>query len=281
MRRSIFIMALIIGLLSAGCSTMQGWFGTVVDVATNNVTTITNLVEVYKTTGDVRRAVVVSLTAVDPIAYQGWAGDCPGTDVDGDVFAELCKEQGLDVVRLANEQATKQDMLDACTKATADMTNGGLFVLFISGHGGQVPDLNGDEDDGMDETLVMWDGELTDDVMCELWQKLPAGVRVFFVSDTCNSGSNFRAKPISARSFVPRNYTGQLIHFGGCADGKSSMGSASGGQFTTALVDGWDPKMSYKEWYRASSAKMPLDQVPAYAEYGNVTASFRDAKAFR
>jgi len=268
-------------ILLTGCSTMQDWFGTVVDVATNNVTTITNMVEVYKTTGEVRRAVVVSLTEVDPDAYGGWDGDCPGTDVDGDVFAELCKEQGLDVICLANEQATKQGVLNACAAATADMTNGGLFVLFISGHGGQVPDANGDEDDGMDETLVMWDGELTDDVMCDLWQKLPAGVRVFFVSDTCNSGSNFRARPISARSFVPRNYTGQLIHFGGCADGKSSMGSPSGGQFTTALIDGWDPNLSYKEWYRAASAKMPLDQVPAYAEYGKVTAAFRDAKAFR
>jgi hypothetical protein len=279
-------MLVVAAVFLTGCSTLQDWWGDVQPILSNNVDQIihigTNALEQLRDeTNVVRRAVVVSLTEVDPDAYGGWDGACPGTDVDGDVFALLCHEAGIPVIRLANDQATKADILSACVSVCAGMQPGDLFVLFYSGHGGQVPDTNGDEEDGADETLCLWDGQLVDDRMGELWQQIPPGVRVFFVTDSCNAGSSFRAAPISARAFLPRDYTGALVHFGGCADGQSSFGSASGGVWTTALIDAWQPGGTYREWFRRAAAKMPLDQLPAYAEYGHVADSFRNAPALK
>jgi len=269
-------------LLLTGCSTFQGWWGDLVGTATNDAPAIigvaTNVADLFKTNPLPSRAVVVGLTAVDASAYDGWPGDCSGTDVDADTFILMCREKRVAPVLLMNKQATKQAFMNTCVAACNGLTSNGVFVLFFSGHGSQLPDVNGDEADGLDETLCLWDGELVDDELCAFWQTIPADVRVFFVTDSCNSGSNFKFKPIKARSFIPRDYTGQLIHYGGCADGQSSFGSESGGAWTTALVDGWNVTNTYKGWYKAAADRMPLTQRPVYAEYGHVTDAFRNTR---
>jgi hypothetical protein len=230
-------------------------------------------------TGTVRRAVVAGLTQVEPRFYSGWDGACPGCDVDASVVALLCREQGLQVAELHNRDVTRGGLMDACRQAWAGMTAGDLLVVFISGHGGQDLDTNADEEDGQDETLCLWDGQLSDDVLGALWQEIPKGVRVLFVTDTCNSGTNYKRRSI--RKTVPRNYAGELIHFGGCADGLSSYGSEQGGTWTTALIDAWAPTNSVLGWFEAAAAKMPRRQVPAYAEHGSVSAAFRHGRALR
>lgn len=232
-------------------------------------------------TGVVRRAVVAGLTAVDPAKYGGWLGDCPGCDVDAGTMALLCREEGLQVSELHNQECTAANLMATSRRAWSGMKPGDLFVFFISGHGGQIKDTNGDEADGQDETLCLWDGELSDDILAGLWQEIPAGVRVLFITDTCNSGTNFRYRPRSLKRTLPRAYTGSLIHFGGCADGKSSFGTESGGTFTTALIDGWSARNSYIAWFESAAAKMPRTQVPQYVEYGNVNASFRNSPALK
>lgn len=229
--------------------------------------------------GVIRRAVIAGLTNVDPAAYGGWAGACPGTDTDAKVFDILCQEQGLQTSLHLNSQATKAKLFFAAEMAWEGMKAGDLFVFYISGHGGQEKDVSGDEEDGQDETLCLWDGNLSDDYLFALWQKMPAGVRVLFVTDTCNSGTNYRARHYMRT--VPREYKGQLIHFGGCDDGLSSYGSDQGGVFTTALIDAWNPNLSYRKWFDAANKKMAISQVPIYAEYGQVQDDFRLRKALQ
>ena len=225
----------------------------------------------------IRSAVVCGLTLVDPDAYGGWMGACPGTDVDAQVIAQLCRERGLAVNEMHNEAVTRKGFLDACKAATKDMPGGSLFVLYVSGHGGQMTDASGDEEDGLDETLCLWDGEMSDDVLAELWQDIPQNIRVLYITDTCNSGTNYRYRPRTLA--IPRNFKGQLIHYGGSADGKNSFGGPQGGTFTTALIDAWDQANTYKTWFTKAAALMPTDQVPYYAEYGNVADAFRNAPA--
>lgn len=66
---------------------------------------------------------------------------------------------------------------------------GDLFFLTYSGHGGQVPDLNGDEADKKDETWCLFDGQLIDDELYLELSKFKAGVRILVLSDSCHSGS--------------------------------------------------------------------------------------------
>ena len=72
-------------------------------------------------------------------------------------------------------------------------SGGDIFFLTYSGHGGQAPDLNGDEPDGKDETWCLYDGELIDDELYSSWGAFAAGVRIFLLSDSCHSGSVSKA----------------------------------------------------------------------------------------
>ena len=228
-------------------------------------------------TGVVRRAVVAGLTAVDPAAYGGWAGSCPGCDVDADTFAMLCREQGLQVSLHMNAQATKANLEAAARAACTGMRAGDLLVLYVSGHGGQVDDGDPTEADGLSETLCLWDGQMTDTYLSTVLAEIPPGVRVFFVTDTCNSGTNYRRR--SYRAAVPAPFRAALIHYGGCADGQSSFGGPQGGVFTTALIDAWSETGTYRSWFTNAAALMPGTQVAVYEEFGTVTEAFRNGRA--
>lgn len=63
-----------------------------------------------------------------------------------------------------------------------------------SGHGGQAVDLDGDEDDGYDETIYPVDfkqaGQIVDDEMHHIMvRSLPQGCRLTAIFDSCHSGS--------------------------------------------------------------------------------------------
>ena len=71
--------------------------------------------------------------------------------------------------------------------------NDNLFLHF-SGHGGQTEDLDGDEEDGMDETIYPVDfkqaGMIVDDeIHWILVRPLPPGCRLTAIFDCCHSGS--------------------------------------------------------------------------------------------
>lgn len=55
-----------------------------------------------------------------------------------------------------------------------------------SGHGNQVPDQDGDEADGRDETILLADGAVTDDELREILE--PGSARAFVALDSCYSG---------------------------------------------------------------------------------------------
>lgn len=225
----------------------------------------------------IKRAVVCGLTAVNPAHYNGWRGDCPGCDLDAQRFAALCRRQGVQTIELHNEQITKEGLIAAARVSWEGMSRGDLFVLYISGHGGQEPDTSGDEADGYDETLCLWDGTLSDDILFDLWNEMPEGVRVFFVADTCNSGTNYKM-PRGLIRTIPQEYMGQLIHYGGCADGKSSYGGSDGGEFTNALLATYAENATYRYWFTLAALKMSRNQIPMYEEYGAV--DFADRKVF-
>lgn len=67
------------------------------------------------------------------------------------------------------------------------------YCIFI-GHGGRIPDDNGDEDDGFDETLIPVDfqkaGQIRDDdVLKVLVRPLAQGVTMTCLMDCCHSGT--------------------------------------------------------------------------------------------
>jgi metacaspase-1 len=52
-----------------------------------------------------------------------------------------------------------------------------------------MPDVNSDEEDGQDETWILYDRMLIDDELFQLFSQFAPGVRIFLLSDSCHSGT--------------------------------------------------------------------------------------------
>jgi hypothetical protein len=117
----------------------------------------------------------------------------------GVVFSShvVCSDEaGVDVECTKMLGGALADILSALkvTKDAMDRSVAKEKYLFFnfSGHGTQVADQDGDEEDGFDEALCPSDfevaGTLTDDVLCCWLESLPAH-RLFAVCDCCHSGT--------------------------------------------------------------------------------------------
>ncbi|RKG70358.1 caspase family protein [Corallococcus sp. CA054B] len=132
----------------------------------------------------------IGLNAVDPKHYGGWDGQLLACEADAEDMVSIANAQGFSRVRpFLTKDATRAKVLAELGEAASVLQAGDLLLFTYSGHGGQLPDMNGDEDDGLDETWCLYDGELVDDEIYQAMGKLKAGVRVFMLSDSCHSGS--------------------------------------------------------------------------------------------
>lgn len=129
-----------------------------------------------------------------------------------------------------------------------------LFFHY-SGHGSQVRDTNGDEEDGKDETICPIDfmsvGMITDDLIREkLVLKVPSNSKLVSVIDACHSESafdllwtvktgffgGFSLKKVGAYAPTP----GDIIMLSGCQDTQTSadikINGKGNGALTFALI---------------------------------------------
>lgn len=140
-------------------------------------------------------ALHLGLNFVDPNHYAGWDGELQACEADAEDMHDITSGLGYKTRKLTGNSATRDAVKDEIRSAARRLAPGGIFVLTYSGHGGQMPDFNGDEDDSIDETWCLWNGELIDDELAELWTEFPAGARIFFLSDSCHSGTAFKVAP--------------------------------------------------------------------------------------
>lgn len=138
-------------------------------------------------------ALNVGLNRVDPAQYGGWAGQLRFAENDANDMAALAAASRFAVNRLLTSEATHDAVLGVIDAAAAELESGDIFLFTYSGHGGQTVDKNGDEDDGLDETLCLYDGQLIDDELAHAWVSFRPGVRVLYLSDSCHSGTQFKA----------------------------------------------------------------------------------------
>lgn len=241
------------------------------------------------------KALLVGLNSVDPNCYGGWNGQngCWGCELDVDNIENILTPLNYDIDILKTEDARAEAILEGLNTAASTLVSGDIFVFYFSGHGGQQPDTDGDEMDGQDETLITYNRPLVDDELNEVWLKFKAGVRIFMISDSCNSGTNYKnlKKPFftpTTISLIPNfeialKMKAKLIHFGGCRDGFGSSGFMQGGAFTMALCDVWasgDFQGNYPDFHQAICARISTSQQPQYSQYGSGITSFRNQKPF-
>lgn len=204
-----------------------------------------------------------------------------GNDLSGCVndafdWRDLLDSRGFSTIMLADRDATKANIVKLLQDGMNEAKHGDTLVVTYSGHGTNVPDLNGDEPDAADEAICPidifndWKNVLTDDELYEIFSVRERGVRLMFISDSCNSGTVSRFMPapagaklprvrfLPARAFMPadvavapvmplRRTVSKLVSsallFAGCKDTEYSydawFGDRPNGAFTRAAIDAY------------------------------------------
>lgn len=281
-RSACVALALLSVMFLAGCSTA----GTVAEPVQTELTLApTNSVS----TGVQSRAVCIGLTRVDPRSYDGWDGACPGCDVDAKTLGRYFSSGGIPTTVLLNEACTLKNVKVVLASNAARLKAGDALIVATSGHGGQVPDKNGDEADSMDETVCLWDGQwVDDDIMAFLSARIPDGVYVVIITDNCHAEGNFRAFRRALRKTTQLVTLGKygkqpvlrlragatedvrILQFAGCREESYSysIDAASGGTWTQTLLA--HTQLTWGAWYAAAAANMPARQQPVLVKNGLV-----------
>jgi len=132
----------------------------------------------------------IGLNRVDPAHYDGWDGALSACEFDAHDMQAIAEARGFETKVLLTEDATADAVKTAISRAAEELAPGDLFFLTYSGHGGQVPDRNGEgEEDRLDETWVAFDRQIVDDELYALWGEFAPGVRIVVLSDSCHSGT--------------------------------------------------------------------------------------------
>jgi hypothetical protein len=137
----------------------------------------------------------IGLNGVSGSAYGGWTGPLAACEFDANDMAAIAASKGMRSTVYLTKKATRASVFAGLRAAAKALRSGDLFFLTYSGHGGQVPDINGDEPDKRDETWCLYDGQVLDDELYLELSRYAAGVRILVLSDSCHSGTVARGIP--------------------------------------------------------------------------------------
>jgi hypothetical protein len=116
-----------------------------------------------------------------------------------------------------NAGATKAGILNGLTWLISGAKAGDSLVFFYSGHGSQVTDTSGDEPDRQDEILCPHDLNwatrtyITDDLLRAIFSRLPQGVNLEVVLDSCHSGTATRNLEAPDALLEPKKTTDRYL----------------------------------------------------------------------
>lgn len=162
-----------------------------------------------------KRAFLVGITHYDT-ALTGYQWNNINGVEDINLLNPVLRKQGFSITTLSDRQATFDNIVRQITQLTNKTKKGDIVYLHFSTHGQPVEDLNGDEEDGWDESIVpidaykiykkgVYEGQkhLTDDLLNKYIKKLrekigPSGF-LYVVIDACHAGTSSRANDETTR----------------------------------------------------------------------------------
>jgi hypothetical protein len=257
----------------------------------------------------------IGLNAVDPASY-GAPFELKACEADARDMARIAKDRGATTKLLLTDAATTDAVLEAIAAASTELEQGDLFFLTYSGHGGQVQDVDGDEeDDQLDETWCLFDSQLRDDDISTALASFAEGVQILMLSDSCHSGTvsrgialerdekleaaeaaKYKRLPLNAtkrefaehaskyqsRSVVPQSdvvATGVLIS--GCRDNQTSMDGDDNGAFTAAFLSAWEDGAFEGDHSDLHEAVRKILEEQDYEQVPNLQTVAKDDDAFK
>ncbi|MEM6318875.1 MAG: caspase family protein [Bacteroidota bacterium] len=239
----------------------------------------------------------IGLNEVDPEAeqYDGWAGKLAGPEADAHTMYNIARGLNYECsLLLLGNKATRANFYKEVKNIQAKLQKGDLFLLTFAGHGGQIPDKNGDEMDGLDETWCLYDAQLVDDELYGLLQTFETGIRILIVSDSCFSGDILRkdesdGDPIFGQGRNDKidlpNVKASVRLLASCQEHETSKEVRGRGLFTSILEETWDEggfEGNYHDFYDAIVSEMPFnyDQTANHLWGGGEDTDFGDSTPF-
>lgn len=151
-----------------------------------------------------RRAVVIGLGTQQDLSWRKINGD-----KDVPLVTNMLKANGFtDIKTLVNSEATKKNIMKALGELVSRSGKDDIIYIHFSGHGQRMTDLDGDENDGWDETWIPYDAyrkycsrdrgdkHISDDevsiVLGRLRKKIGNEGTIAVVVDACHSGDSTR-----------------------------------------------------------------------------------------
>jgi metacaspase-1 len=144
------------------------------------------------------KSIHIGLNHVDPDRYGGWDGALAGCINDATAMQAIADDLGYDSSIMTDAEATSDAVIEAISSAASELGAGDILFLTYSGHGGQVDDANDEESDRQDETWVLYDRQVIDDELYQLYSQFDAGVRIVILSDSCHSGTVAKVRTAKA-----------------------------------------------------------------------------------
>lgn len=215
-----------------------------------------------------------------------WANISGANDIE--LLTPLFKEQGFSVTSLVDGEATHAGITKAFEKLIKKSKKGDIVYVHFSMHGQPFEDLNGDEEDGWDESLIPVDADmlyaegvyegknhLLDDELevyfNEIRNKLGPEGQLVVVLDACHSGTASR---------------GDDDHVRGTREGFTRSGKyytpdrtqETNDYFTVASTNGQSP-VTFIEACRSYQVNREVRDIETNTWYGSL--SFYIAQAMK
>lgn len=249
--------------------------------------------------------------------HYGTDGTLRGCVNDANSMQQIAEHNGFDCTSLHNEKATRNNVIRIINQTAATLQAGDIFFISFSGHGGSIPDRNGDEADWLDETWCLYDAQLIDDELKVFWNRFNKDVRILVVSDSCHSGSvtkDVLSPAIEYTNDTPRFLSSEQTEYvweknksfytelktqemsaerskirasvrllSGCQDNQFSYDGEVNGAFTTKLLQIWNGGRfagSYHQFHQQILRQMPAYQSPNHLVIGTGNSDFDSEKPF-
>lgn len=154
-----------------------------------------------------RRALVVGISEYKHTTEDSWS-EIHGSN-DADLITPVLKKQGFRVSKICNRTATAKRIRKELENIVKSSRPGDFIYIHFSGHGQPYEDMDGDEEDGWDESIIPYDalksfrmgiyeGEnhITDDEMHTYLQKIRRIIGskgfLYLIIDACHAGESSR-----------------------------------------------------------------------------------------
>lgn len=213
--------------------------------------------------------------------------------VPNDIFKmkRIAERNDHIITTLTNEKATVKNVMSEIISIGKQIKKDDTFFLYFTGHGDVIKDVNGDEESGYDQVLVLYDDFLLDDDIYTLLTNYFTTTKNIMVVDACHSSTSYKYakyfldfkfkkagsnKFLNEKNAIQQNYLDEsgicvfenkididepfnLIYFGATEDENTALGNINGGLLTYYLDIVINKAISVGNWNTYTYLKLACE----------------------